>query len=178
MRDDKRGLTLVEIILALFIAAVLVGALVPTIYQTWQATIEGNARLLMADDLRTLNNWLTRDTQMAYPGCSSGGVGTLNLCLSDGYTSTYTVHGSELQRILSQQGASPMTLTVARQVASPADVHFGLGDGLLTATITFTVGSAREVAVLHAWFRPNVPTPTPTRTPTPTSACRNFIALW
>ena len=58
-----------------------------------------------------------------------------------GYQSTYALSGSELQRGYGVRGAAPVTITVARHVASPNGVSFSIGGGMLTATITATAGS-------------------------------------
>jgi len=164
MRDGEKGFTLPELLIAIAIAAMLAGTLGVVTYQTWQATVLSNSRLLVADDLRNAGNWLTRDAQMADPTCSVAGGNTLTLCLTDGYTGVYALYGTELRRSLYLTGTPPLSLTVARQIASPSDLRFSLSGNLLTAAITFTVGGTRVPALLAANLRPNAP-PTPTRVP-------------
>ena len=148
MRPADSGYTLIELLIGLAIAAVLTGFLAVFVYQTLAVTNSGNDRLLVTDDLRAAGTWLTQDGQMADLGTSVALNNTLVLSWTDvfsganvGYQATYAVVGTELRRGFGVRGSAPVTTTIARHIASPSDVRFQLGGGILTATITATAGS-------------------------------------
>ncbi len=147
----QAGFTLVEVLIALVIAGLIAGFLGTFVYQTILVTNSGNDRLLVSDDLRSAAAWLTQDGQMADFATSSAAASSLVLSWTDaysganiGYQAAYAVAGSELRRTYGVRGGVQMTTTVARHIAATQDVRFVLGNGLLTATITSTAGSARE----------------------------------
>ena len=151
MRRAERGFTLVELLVSLAIAALIVGVLGTFIVQTLNLTTSGNDRLLVTDDLRTAGAWLTQDAQMADLTSSTAVATTLVLSWTDvysgvnvGYQSTYAVSGSELLRGYGVRGSTPVTITVARHIASPDGVWFSISGGMLTATITATAGATTE----------------------------------
>ena len=151
MKRGDHGFTLIEVLIGLAIAALLAVFLGSFVYQTMLVTNQGNDRLLVTDDLRTAGTWLTQDAQMADFATSTAVTNSLVLSWTDvysganvGYQSKYFVSGTELKRSYGIRGSTPVTITVARHIASPADVSFRLGGGILTATITATAGTAQE----------------------------------
>lgn len=160
MRRGQDGFTLVEMLISLAIAGLIIGVLGSFIVQTLNLTASGNDRLLVTDDLRTAGAWLTQDGQMADLGSSTAVASTLVLSWTDvysganvGYQSTYAVAGSQLMRGFGVRGAAPVTITVARHIASPDGVLFSIGGEQLTATITATAGQTTESRTIQVGSR-------------------------
>jgi prepilin-type N-terminal cleavage/methylation domain-containing protein len=151
MRRGQDGLTFVELLISLAIGGLIVGVLGAFIVQMLNLTTGGNDRLLVTDDLRTAGAWLTQDGQMAHLGSSTAVASTLVLSWTDvysganvGYQSTYAVSGTLLQRGFGVRGGTPVTITVARSIATPDGVAFSISGDMLTATITATSGQTTE----------------------------------
>jgi prepilin-type N-terminal cleavage/methylation domain-containing protein len=151
MRRGQDGFTLVELLISLAIGALIVGVLGTFISQTLNLTGAGNDRLLVTDDLRTAGAWLTQDGQMAHLPSSTAVASTLVLSWTDVYSGAsvryqaiYAVSGNQLQRGYGVGGATPVTITIARHIASPNGVSFSIGGDMLTATITATSGQTTE----------------------------------
>ena len=150
MRRAQDGFTLVELLISLAIGALIVGVLGTFISQTLNLTSGGNDRLLVTDDLRTAGAWLTQDGQMADLAKLTAVASTLVLSwtvyspVTVTYQSTYAVSGTQLLRGLAVGVATPVTITIARHIASPDGVSFSKGGDMLTATITATSGQTTE----------------------------------
>ncbi len=161
---DERGMTLVEILVALAIAGLITGTLVTAIYQIYQVTGWGSNQMRVQHDLQNAATWLNRDVVSA----SSAEVTDSQMVLTIPYypsgssiytptirTITYTFSAPE--RILARDSVTS-TVTVARHVE---DVAFS-GTDTVTSAITITLTSQAGVvtgsATLHLDMRPE-PTP-------------------
>ncbi|MEA3459161.1 MAG: prepilin-type N-terminal cleavage/methylation domain-containing protein, partial [Chloroflexota bacterium] len=136
---DERGMTLVEILVALAITALITGILVTAIYQIYQVTGWGNNEMRVQHDLQNAATWLNRDVVSAssaevtgsqmvltIPYFSAGDISTRTI------TYTHPVAGGVLTR-----DSVTSTVTVARHVDS---VAFS-ATGTVTSTITITITS-------------------------------------
>ena len=163
MIRDERGITLVELLVALAITGLITGILVTAIYQIYNVTGWGNNELVVQHDLQNAATWLNRDVLTA----SSADVSGSQMVLTIPYFITDTVHTdaitytfSTAERTLTRDSVAS-TVTVARHIVSnpfppPADT--------ITSAITITLISQAGVvtgsATLHLDMRPE-PTPTP-----------------
>ena len=65
MIKGERGITIVELLVALAITALMIGTLVTAIYQIFDITGWGNAQLVVQHDLQNAATWLNRDVLTA-----------------------------------------------------------------------------------------------------------------
>ncbi len=136
MKSDtkQRGMTLVELLLALGISGVIIGALGASIYTIMSVTGRGNAEISLLHDIQSASHWITSDVRMARDITLFGGDPASNLILNwddiegNPHSCNYTFTGRELIR--SCNGTSS---TVAWNVSS---IEFSQNDDVLTYTLT------------------------------------------
>lgn len=144
MRIDQRGMTLVELLMAAGISAMLVGVLGSAIFQFMQVTERGNDQFRALHDLQNAGYWLTLDGKRAQTTTLIEGaqpVESMTLNWTDGsesHTATYSLSATALQR--NHNG----TITiVARHVSS---VGFSISQGVITTTVTSSPEGRWEVS--------------------------------
>ncbi len=146
-----RGTTLVEVILALFIASILMGLIGTSIYQFFIASRWGNDRLGALNDAQNAELWLGRDANEAAtftPGAGSV-YGTLSWAdSSNQYRYSYDAAAGALVREALLNGVVQSTQRVARKIAAQGDVTFAVNGGLLTVTLATTEGGSQVSTTL------------------------------
>ena len=132
--SDRRGMTLVEVIIATSITAMIVGLLGTSLFMFTKVTGQGNAKLATFQDMQNAGQWITRDGISAQTTSLVEGaapVASMTLNWSDGGQSNtviYFLSGNLLKR--SYNGTA---MTVARNVSS---VGFAISQGVITSDIT------------------------------------------
>lgn len=149
------GFTLVEILIALGIAALITSALGTAIFQILDRTAKGGETVRALNDIQNAGQWLYLDGERAEttdliendPPVSSM---VLNW-VTDGvsHTATYTISGTELER-----DHNGVVTTVARYVSN---VDFSISNRLITVNMTSTPGSTgvSKDITYNIWLRPN-----------------------
>jgi len=161
MIGDERGMTLVEILVALAITGLITGTLVTGIYQIYQVTGWGSNQMRVQHDLQNAATWVNRDVVSASSADVSGSQMVLTIPYFPSGTFTYTAdirtitytHSAADRALTRDSGVS--TVTVARHIVSnpfpPTDT--------ITSTITITLISQAGVvtgsATLHLDMRPD-----------------------
>ena len=152
---NQRGLTLVELLLALGISALISGALGTAIHQFVMASERGNDDLRALHDVQNAGYWITLDGGKAVTTNLVDGAlstGSMTLTWTSGvqtHTVTYSLAGTELKR-----DHNGTITTVARHVSS---VEFSLAGLLITATMASTPAGrwgVSEQATYKVWLRP------------------------
>lgn len=180
-RAGEAGLTLVELLVASAVAALVVGLLSAATFQFVTATDDGQDRLTVVRDHAIAFQWLNRDAQMSVSSQASVQPSGVTLSWTDAitgttYQSSYAQSGDELVRTLTVNG-TPSSQTVARNLATDGFSASKSGD-LLTVTMKSERGKTTQTRTESIFMRPSgvtpppswVPTPTPTSTPTASSA--------
>jgi len=62
--DNQRGITLIEMLIALGISGVIVGGLAAAIYSIMNITGRGNAEIKALRDIQSASYWISNDAQM------------------------------------------------------------------------------------------------------------------
>jgi prepilin-type N-terminal cleavage/methylation domain-containing protein len=106
---SERGMTMVELVVALAVTGVIVSFLGTAIYQIITISGEGSGRLTALHELQNASRWFQSDAQQAV-NASAGA--SLTLTLSDNSTVSYTLVGTELRRTAGSQ------MTLARNITS------------------------------------------------------------
>jgi len=148
--SEDRGMTLTEVLVAIFLMSLLIGVLGMAFYQLFTATRWGNDTLTALHDLENAEVWLSRDARQAEsftPG-SSPVYGTFDCGDS---TVQYSYDSDNTALVRAVDGGSP--LTVARHIAQQSDVGFSVGGSLVTITLTSTSGAISRSTTLKINMR-------------------------
>jgi len=145
----QRGFTLIELIIAVAITGAITGALAMGIFQTFDYSARGNARMTCVKQVENAIHWLSRDAQMAQvvetAELEPGGF-PLELTWTEWdnthHQVTYRIEDNELKRSHVEDGMPLADYVVARYVADdPAltNCSFNETEWLLTFEITAVV---------------------------------------
>lgn len=155
MGTDQRGMTLVEVLMAAGIAAILVGVLGSAIFQFMQVTERGNNQFRALHDVQNAGYWLTRDGKRAATTDLLEGaqpVESITLNWTDGgqpHTVAYSLLGTDLQR-----DHNGTITTVARHISS---LGFSISQGVITAALNSSPGDrwgASKQTTYKTYLRP------------------------
>ena len=150
----SRGFTLVEVLAAAGIFALVAATLSGALFQVVEQTRLVNGRVSAMNDLRIAGSWLTRDGGRAESTDlldSAAPVASMSLSWTDGGTpnsSSYYLSGTNLKR--DHDGA---IISVARNVSS---VEFSIVGSLITIDLNTSTanGSVTKQARYHVYIRP------------------------
>jgi type II secretory pathway pseudopilin PulG len=126
-------MTLIEMLIAMGISAVVIGGLTAGIYAIMDVTGRGNAEITALRDIQSASYWISNDAQMAREAILAEGEPATGLTLewddSTGspHTSSYTLTDTELVR-----NYDDILTTVAWNVSS---VEFTVNADVLTYTV-------------------------------------------
>jgi prepilin-type N-terminal cleavage/methylation domain-containing protein len=143
VKAKQRGMTLVELLLALGISGVIIGGLAASIYTIMSVTGRGNAEITLLRDIQSASHWISNDARMARGATLTGGIPANGIILvwddfeGNSHSCNYSYSGKELIR--SYEGTSS---TIAWNVSS---VEFSVTDDVLTYTITSEIEGRWEV---------------------------------
>lgn len=153
---EERGVSLVELIVGIAIAALVMAYISTAVVQFYQVTRWGNSQLFLASDFQTASLWLGRDA--AESAAFTAGAGNVygTLSWADG-SNAYRYSYSSLDQALVREhllgGVVQSTLSVARHIANQSDVTFSLSADLLTVSLTATSGGESETATFEFALR-------------------------
>ncbi|MFC1908927.1 type II secretion system protein J [Chloroflexota bacterium] len=144
----QKGLSLVELLIAMAITGIITAFLGTAIYQIITVTEYGNDKLTATHELQNAAYWMNLDGQSA--STASGGS-ELELTLPDGMSITYSLVGTELRRTVG--GA---TITLAQNISS---LIFSVEGSVLTMEITSAPqgrDQVNEQGTYKVYLRPTV----------------------
>ena len=125
IKDNQKGITIVEILVAVAISGMIAGLIGTAIYQFFSVTDRGSDEIVALHNVQNAAHWFNLDGQEA--GSAIGGS-SLGLTMPDASTVTYAVSGTELIRI-----AGATRITVARNVTG---LNFDVDGRIVTMIIT------------------------------------------
>jgi prepilin-type N-terminal cleavage/methylation domain-containing protein len=144
---SERGTTLVELLVAMAISALVFGIITTIFVQFMLVTRWGNSQLKISSDFQLASIWLGRDALEAASFTPGTGTeyGTLSWAdSSQQFRYSYNPTDQTLIREHFDTGVLQSTNTVARYIANQSDVVFSLSGKLLTVAITSTSGQEVE----------------------------------
>jgi hypothetical protein len=153
---SERGATLAEVLIAVFLAAALMGLIGTAFYQFYAASRWGLNHLTALSDLQQAGLWLARDANQSQTFAAGAGsvYGTLRWPGStEEYRYSYDAADTALVREHLVGGSVQATHVVARHIAAQGDVAFSLSGDLLTVNITSTVGGVSPSTELQLQLR-------------------------
>lgn len=154
LMKQERGFTLVEILLAMGITALITGVLGTAIFQIFDRSATGQDTLRALSDIQNAGQWIYLDGEKAETSDllnNAAPVSSMTLSWStEGapHTAVYTLTNSELVR-----NHNGVQTTVARYLSG---AEFSIIDNLITAKLTSSPGSggvSKEVSY-NVWVRP------------------------
>jgi len=156
MKKGESGFTLIEVLVAITITALIAFGGVATATQIISVNAKSNAHMTAVNEVQNAGYWISRDTQMAQSVTADGLTPPEFLILSwtedssgDNYQVVYTLEdipGSTLKKLQRDHsingGANELTLVA--QYIDPASekTKSEFTNGVLTLTITATVSTA------------------------------------
>ena len=150
----QRGFTLVEILLAMGITALVTGVLGTAIFQIFDRSAQGQDTLRALSDIQNAGQWMYLDGEKAETSdLINNAVPVSSMTLSwtaEGtpHTAVYTFTNTELIR-----DHNGVQTTVARYLS---EAEFSIVDELITAKLTSSPGSAgvSKDVTYKLWVRP------------------------
>ena len=125
MKRDQRGVTLVELLIAVAVTGIIISVLAPLLYQVLRFTGYGSDKLIAAHELQHVGHRLTQDVRMA--SAATGGSGELTLVLPDSSQISYVLVSNELYRVTTMD-----KLPLARNITA---AEFSVASDVVTADI-------------------------------------------
>jgi len=156
INKDQKGFTLLELLLALLIGALIASGITAAIFQVVVGSARTNNHMIAVRQVQSAGYWVSRDAQMAQPqyvtvGAASGFPLTLSWIDSDSKTNQaiYSLENmskgtlKQLQRTFSKTGETTKTGIMA-QFIDPASTSCAWSNGVLTLNVTATVGPSSQ----------------------------------
>ena len=155
-RQDERGATLVEMLVAISISVMVFSVLSTALVQFVLTTRWGNNQLQVSNDIQVASLWLGRDALEAasFTPDAEPVYGTLDW--ADGsqqFRYSYDSTDGALIREHIVTGVVQTKTTVARHILNQSDVIFSIKEQLLTVEIISTSGDEVETAKLDLALR-------------------------
>ena len=167
LKKDQRGLTLIELVIAITIIGLVTAAITMAIFQVFTMNTRTSNRMAAVSQVQHAGKLVSEDILMAQnvmPGGSSGFPLTLtwtDWATGDGHEIIYTwgdIPSSELKILLREHkigGVLDSTTKVAEYIDSDPDQTSCAWDGeVLTFKVTANVGGQSEKRVYEVTPRP------------------------
>lgn len=123
--NGQKGMTVVELLVAIAVTGIIVGFLGTAIYQIITVSAYGNDRLTAMHELQNSAHWFNLDGQKAVTANVNG---ELLLTISETSSITYSLVGKELRRT-----ADGSQMTLARNITS---ADFSIDNRVITMSLT------------------------------------------
>jgi type II secretory pathway pseudopilin PulG len=155
MRRREKGLTLIEIVIAMTIGTMVVAMLIPATQLMMRLGPRVDNELAVAHDLDIARRWLIRDGQAfrSFTVLSSPGYGRFEWTDYTGDSPVryeiiyrYDAGNTSLIREERRDGVVKSTLRVARHILTEEDVRFVVMDDVVRVEITSTAGNVSRSA--------------------------------
>ncbi len=142
---NQRGITFVEVVMALAVSAILLGSISASISQLFKTNSSASNQMGAVRQVQNAGYWISRDTQMAQTIVVDNLTAPNILQLSwTEWTSdtvqnvTYSIVNSQLKR---NNGGNE---SIIASYIDPAQTSCNLTDNKLILTVTATVGSGQQ----------------------------------
>jgi prepilin-type N-terminal cleavage/methylation domain-containing protein len=169
VHKNQRGFTLVEMLIAIAVTALIVGGIAMAIFQTVTVNARNSSHMTTVRQVQNAGHWISQDTQMAQevdPAADPDGF-PLTLTWTEWADSTentviYSITADdELKRTHTRTPGGTTEMIVARFInTDPALTKCELSGDVLTVTVTATVsdftGETSETRVYEINPRPNI----------------------
>lgn len=160
--EDERGISLVELLVGIGIAAGIMTLIGTFIFQFFTVTRVGTNQMAVSSDLQSAALWLGRDAAQAHTFTAGSspvyGSFTADSASSDHeFRYLYDSADSDLIREHYVDGSLDSRVVVARLVAAEGDVSFTTSGNLVSVTVSATSGDAADSLELELALRDQTP---------------------
>jgi len=166
IHNNQKGFTMIEVIIAIAVTAIITGGITMTIFQVFDGNTRTSNHMIAVRQVQNAGYWVSHDGQMAQsvePTADSDGF-PLTLTWADWdsgdvYQVVYSVVDNELQRE-HYTNLTPDATTIVAQFIDLANCDFTDTNGdsvddTLILTITATVGTQSETRTYEVAPRPD-----------------------
>jgi prepilin-type N-terminal cleavage/methylation domain-containing protein len=145
--QNSRGFTLVEVLVALAVNAIIAGVITMSIFQIFSVNLTSNAHMTAIKEVENANYWISNDGRMAQTVNSNSASGfpiTLTWVDWNGNTASamYDIVNNQLVRSYSENGGQSTNTLVAAHI-DLAQTNCSVTADTLTFKITSTQGDYR-----------------------------------
>ncbi|NQT32016.1 MAG: prepilin-type N-terminal cleavage/methylation domain-containing protein [Deltaproteobacteria bacterium] len=151
INKNQLGMTMMELVIAMLISAVITGAITSTLFQVVEVSASTNNHMIAVRQAQSAGYWVSHDALMAQAEPviveNAGQLESITMDWGDWDGNTYQVvytFGDELQRAYSINSVADSTGIIAEFI-DPANTGCQFIDGRLILTVTITVGSGSQV---------------------------------
>jgi prepilin-type N-terminal cleavage/methylation domain-containing protein len=155
INKNQRGFTIVELLVAILITAIIGGAVTTAIFQVFTGNARTSNHMTAVRQVQEAGYWVSRDTQMAQNIYTENLTGSDKLKLNrtkwDGSTEnvTYSIVSGQLWRYSENatSGTPPLTTvstSVIAQLIDPTATSCNFTNGVLVFTVKATVGTGSQ----------------------------------
>jgi prepilin-type N-terminal cleavage/methylation domain-containing protein len=121
--SSQRGFTLVEVMVALAVNAIIAGVITMSIFQIFTVNLTSNAHMTAIKEVENANYWISNDARMAQIANTNSASGfPLTLTWIDwsgnSASATYDIVNSQLKRTYSENGGPPTDTLIASHIDS------------------------------------------------------------
>lgn len=148
----QKGLSAVEMLIAVTIASIIGGGVVMSISQVFNTSAQNSEHTLATKQVSNVIYWVRRDAKMAQEIQVDAGASGLPLVLSWGewdntqHEVEYSLVGDKLRRNHTINSGTPTSLLVAENInADPALTNCAYDGNKLSFEVTVTVGKGSRV---------------------------------
>lgn len=162
MLKDEAGITLVELLVGVGIAAGIATLIGTIVFQFFTVSRQGSDRMAVTSDLQSATLWLGRDGLEAHSFSSGASpvYGTFHASQPGGdheFRYLYDSSRGHLVREHYVDGSLQSSQSVARYIASEADVTFNPQGTVVSVSLTATLGGASDSLLLDLALRSDSP---------------------
>lgn len=152
-KDSQKGVTLVELLIAIAITGIIGGAIATFAFQIYDGNTRSTNHMTVIKQLENAIHWLSRDIQMSQTVQPDASLGfPLYLTWTEWnntvHNVTYSLVGSELQRSASIDSGQPAITIVAQYVdTDSAMTNCQFDNGVFTFKLTAVIDtSSRQIS--------------------------------
>ena len=158
IKRRRKGFTLLEVVIALTITAVILPGLGITFYQMMTVPPAQRDQLTVSNEVQLVSSWLVSDGQKAEYFTGGNGSASMNLSWTDPsglHRVTYSLNNSVLTRdesIWNGSAMAPHNVSVAHNIAAFTSSNSTTGTGL-EVTMNSSKGKATKVETIYVATR-------------------------
>lgn len=160
IRKDQRGITLVELMIAIALAGIVTAGITMTVAHLFSGSTRTSNHMTAVRQVQNAGYWVSKDALQAQNVTPDGGDSGFPLILTwewEGAKNevTYTITAdNKLHRTPSVDGVSTNTGVIAQYI-DPAETSFLPRDSAFIFRVTATVGGQSETRVYEVKPRPD-----------------------
>jgi len=146
VKNSQKGFTLVEILVAMAVEAMLLSGIVTAIFQTTEITIQSSAQITALEDIKNVARHITTDVRMAQATNLLDGAPPVNSLVLDwvgwyddngelspvDYHCEYSLCGGRVQREYKKGGVETDITTIGQHIS---DIDFSRQSRIVIVTI-------------------------------------------